>query len=100
MTANNTRKIKRIQTQLQEKSDECLNLVSKIAEIKLAEGEDGIKVKDWNREEEEKLQPCDDMMDNLDEYIKDQKKKEEQESTQREYKLEEDRRQRRIKGRR
>ena len=89
LTSSNVRRVKRLKNQLQEKSDECFNLVSKITELKLAEGEDSIDVNEWNREEENKIRYCDDLMDDLDGYINDQQTREKQEASHREYKMEE-----------
>jgi hypothetical protein len=90
------RKVKRTLNDLEENSCEYFKLISKIRNLKLDEGEDTINVDEWTREENNKMQHCDNLMDDLDDYIKDQQNKEWQEISQREYKLEEDRRQKRM----
>jgi hypothetical protein len=97
LTSKNVRKVKRIQQQLQEKSEECFSLVSRITELKLMEGEDPTNVKGWSRQEEEKLLQCDDLMEDLDDFIRNQQKQGDQEATLRELQLEDDRRLRRLK---
>ena len=92
LQSQQTRKVIRHKEQLEEKTTECIKLLSMIQEMKLTEGENEEETMTWTTAEEKKHQDWDNKIEELDNRIKQLRKNEEQERIKEEIAVEDQRR--------
>ena len=94
LVSRNVRQLTRLTKQIQDKVDECQELIANITETKLTEEEDEEVLKQWTESQEKMMLTYDELLDDIDDFLKEKRLEEREQEMEREREVEREKRDR------